>query len=157
MRILGIDPGIGRLGWAVIEVNSGKLEVKDCGCIETKANSKTEIRLLILFEQLKEIVKKYQPEVLAIEDLFFNKNAKTNLIVGEARGIVLLIGAINNMPIFSYTPLQVKISLTGYGKAEKSQVGFMVKKILKIEKMPKTDDVVDALAIAVTHSFSHKK
>ena len=157
MRILGIDPGIGRLGWAVIEVNSGKLEVKDCNCIETKANSKTENRLLILFEELKEIVKKYQPEVLAIEDLFFNKNAKTNLIVGEARGIVLLIGAINHMSIFSYTPLQVKISLTGYGKAEKSQVGFMVKRILKIEKMPKIDDVVDALAIAVTHSFSNKK
>ena len=157
MRILGIDPGIGRLGWAVIEVNCGKLEVKDFNCIETKANSKIENRLLILFEELKEIVKKYKPEVLAIEDLFFNKNAKTNLIVGEARGIILLIGAINNMSIFSYTPLQVKISLTGYGKAEKSQVGFMVRRILKIEKMPQIDDVVDALAIAITHSFSNKK
>lgn len=157
MRILGIDPGIGRLGWAVIETESGKLNTKDYGCIETKVNSKTEERLLILFESLKEIAKKYKPEVLAIEDLFFNKNAKTNLVVSEARGIILLIGAINNMSIFSYTPLQVKISLTGHGRAEKSQVAFMVKRILKIEKMPKMDDTVDALAIAITHSFSNKK
>ncbi len=157
MKILGIDPGIGRCGWAVLETQNTKLNLLNCGCIETKTNGEIAQRLKVLFENLNEIIKKYKPEILAIEDLFFNKNAKTNLMVGEARGIILLTAALNNIPVISYTPLQVKIALTGYGRAEKSQVGFMVKNILKLEKLPKPDDTVDAIAIAITQGFSKKK
>jgi len=156
MRILGIDPGIGRTGWGIVEVGGGKLEVGSFGCIETEANVDMEKRLKILYETLMNIIQKEKPDVLAIEDLFFNTNAKTALIVGQARGVVLLAAAQTGLSLSVYTPLQVKIAVTGYGRAEKGQVGQMVKTILKLSSIPKPDDTADALAIAITHAFSYK-
>lgn len=156
MRILGIDPGIGRTGWGVIEVQGAKLKVQSYGCIETPVGMDMEKRLQALYEQLTTIIKAEEPDALGIEDLFFNTNAKTALVVGQARGVVLLTASQNNLSLGVYTPLQVKIAVTGYGRAEKGQVGQMVKTILKLDKIPKPDDTADALAIAITHAFSYK-
>lgn len=156
MKILGIDPGIGRTGWGVIEVQRSKFNVLNYGCIETEVNGVVEERLQVLYEALKQIIADKEPETLAIEELFFNTNAKTALVVGQARGVVLLSAAQQGLPVAVYTPLQVKIATTGYGRAEKSQVGQMVKTILKLPSVPKPDDTADALAIAITHAFSAK-
>ena len=156
MRILGIDPGIGRTGWGVIETQNSKLKTKNFGCIETPVGMDIEKRLQILYEEISRIITEEKPNALAIEELFFNTNAKTALVVGQARGVVLLAASQNNLPLGVYTPLQVKIAATGYGRAEKGQVGQMVKTILKLPSIPKPDDTADALAIAITHAFSHK-
>jgi len=154
MRIIGIDPGIGRTGWGIIEVQNQKFKTLDYGCIETPANSPTPNRLSQIYNQLTSILKEHSPQALAIEELFFNTNAKTALIVGQARGVILLAAAQKNIPIAIYTPLQVKIAITGYGRADKSQIGQMVKVLLKLTSIPKPDDTSDALAIALTHAFT---
>ncbi len=156
MTILGIDPGIGRMGWAVITVNNSQLTVNNYGCVETKAGLAVEQRLLVIHKTLTKIINEYKPEVLAIEELFFGANAKTAMIVGQARGVVLLTAAQNNIDVAVYTPLQVKIALTGYGRGEKAQVGQMVKVLLKLPSVPKPDDTADALAVALTHAYSSK-
>lgn len=156
MVILGIDPGIGRFGWGIIKNTNNKPVIVDCGCIETEVNGEAQDRLLIIGRELEKIIKKYQPDTVSIEDLFFGANSKTALLVGQARGVALFTAAKNDLSITSYTPLQVKIALTGYGRAEKSQISSMVKVILGLEKMPKLDDTTDALAIALTHAFSYK-
>lgn len=156
MRILGIDPGIGRTGWGVVQMTNGKLHITNCGCIETKPNDKLENRLDALYEEIINIIDEHKPDVLSIEDLFFNTNAKTALVVGQARGVMLLAAAQKNLPVSVYTPLQVKMALTGYGRAEKNQVGQMVKIVLHLPSIPKPDDTADALAIAITHAFSMK-
>jgi len=156
MKILGIDPGIGRTGWGTVDVEGGKLKAGDYGCIETEAKTSVEKRLHILHGRISRIITEEKPNVIAIEELFFNTNAKTALIVGQARGVLLLSAAEKNLPVAAYTPLQVKMALTGYGRAEKNQVGQMVKMILKLKSVPKPDDTADALAIAITHAFSHK-
>ena len=154
MRILGIDPGIGRCGWGVVEKKTGAFIPIAYGCIETDSKQLIEKRLLALHEEIMQILKEYQPDAFAIEELFFNTNAKTAFAVGQARGVVLLCGAEHNLETAVYTPLQVKMALTGYGRAEKSQIGQMVKILLKLEKIPKPDDTADALAIALTHAFN---
>jgi crossover junction endodeoxyribonuclease RuvC len=156
MRILGIDPGIGRMGWGVVEENSGKLKAVDYGCIETAPNSPIAERLKIVFESIQTIIAAHNPDALSIEELFFNTNAKTAFVVGQARGVVLLAAAQANVPVSIYTPLQIKMALTGYGRAEKSQVGYMVKTLLLLSTVPKPDDTADALAIALTHAFSRR-
>jgi crossover junction endodeoxyribonuclease RuvC len=156
MRILGIDPGIGRCGWGVLEYRNSKLEVRGFGCIETSPKKKVGDRLKQVHDEVSAIIKKYKPDVLSIEELFFNNNAKTAFVVGQARGVILLAAAENNLEIGIYTPLQVKLSLTGYGRAEKPQVGQMVKVLLKLKEIPKPDDTADALGIAITHAFSSK-
>lgn len=157
MIILGVDPGIARTGWGIIEkANSQKLTAKSYGCIETEAGLPIERRLQIIREKLTQIIKKYKPQMLAVEDLFFNTNAKTALIVGQARGVVIVTAAELGLDVFSYTPLQVKTALTGYGRAEKDQMGKMVKALLNLSETPKPDDTVDALAVAMTCAFSHK-
>ena len=125
-------------------------------CFETPKTDLTEVRLLSIYTFLSELFAKYQPDVLSVEELFFNTNAKTALIVGHARGVILLAAAAHHIPIVSYTPLQVKMALTGYGRADKSQIGHMVKSLLYLEAIPKPDDTTDALAIALTHAFSSK-
>ncbi len=154
MRILGVDPGIARTGWGAIEVKSSKLKVQSYGCIETSANVEPSERLRQIYTELTDIIKKYKPDVMAVEELFFNTNAKTAFIVGQARGVVLLAAGQRNIPIITYTPLQVKMAITGYGRAEKVQVGQMVKVLLKLKEIPKPDDVTDALAVALTHTFT---
>ena len=154
MLILGIDPGTAITGWGVVQVENGKLKVESCGCILTPAKQNQAKRLLHIFSELEMIIKKTKPDVIAIEKLFFINNIKTAMTVGEARGVCLLVAEKNQVPIFEYTPLQVKQSLTGYGKAEKSQIQMMVKMILKLKEIPKPDDMADALAIAITHAHS---
>lgn len=156
MVILGVDPGIGRCGWGVIETQGSKIKPLEFGCIETEPKSKIEDRLFIVSSEIKKIIRKHKPDYLSIEEIFFGSNSKTALMVGEARGVVLLSAGENKIPTFVYTPLQVKIALTGYGRADKNQIAQMVKLLLKIDKISIIDDTTDALAIALTHAFSAK-
>ena len=156
MRILGIDPGIGRIGWGIIEARSSQLEARNYGCLETQAARAVGERLVQIHSFLEELIQKEKPEQASIEELFFNTNAKTAFIVGQARGVILLTLAQNNIPVTIYTPLQVKIAVSGYGRAEKQQIGQMVKTLLHLPSIPKPDDTADALAIALTHAFSRK-
>ncbi len=156
MRILGLDPGIGRTGWGSIRIEKGEISVEKFGCIETHQSLAIENRLQELYEKIAGILKIEKPDAFAIEELFFNTNTKTAMVVGQARGVVLLAAAQQGIPISIYTPLQVKIAVTGYGRAEKKQVGQMVKTLLHLESIPKPDDTADALAIAITHAFSYK-
>lgn len=156
MIILGIDPGIGRCGWGVVESEKSKFKALSFGCIETSPRKDQPQRLSEIYEKVSETIKKYKVEALSIEDLFFNTNAKTVFSVGQARGVVLLAASQKNIPVFVYTPLQVKVAVTGYGRAEKGQIGKMVKAILNLTEIPKPDDTTDALAIALTHAFSSK-
>lgn len=157
MIILGIDPGIARCGWAVIEKEKLKIKSEKFGCIETSKNTNPQERLVYIYEQICALIKKHKPDALAIEELFFTSNAKTAFKVGEARGVIILAAAMQKIPVFSYTPLQVKIAVTGYGNADKAQVGRMIKAILKLKEMPKLDDTVDAIAVALTHTFTNEK
>ena len=151
MRVLGIDPGTAIVGYGVIDFEKGKYNVVDYGCIYTDKDLPMEQRLCEIYEQLTELIKKYSPEHMAVEELFYFKNNKTVISVGQARGVILLCGQQNGVKIQGYTPLQVKIGITGYGKAEKKQVQLMVQKFLGMKEIPKPDDAADALAIAFTH------
>lgn len=166
MKILGIDPGIGRMGYGIIEKKSGKETFVAAGLIETPANLLHADRLLMLAGHLEEIIARHKPDVAAIESLFFAKNAKTAFAVAEARGVVLLLCKKAGITIKEYTPLQVKIALTGYGRAEKIQVAAMTKKLLAIQARPHgagpdggpqnltQDDALDALALCLTCAAS---
>ena len=156
MKVLGIDPGTGRVGWAIVSKENGKEELVDCGCFETPAKSELPGRLNLIFEFLIKLIKKHHPDEFASESLFFATNAKTAFDVGAARGVILLAAQKSHLPISNYTPLQVKSSLTGYGAADKKQVQFMVTKILHLKETPKPDDAADAVAIALTHLFTQK-
>ncbi len=157
MVILGIDPGIARCGWGVVaEAGNSKLEVRGYGCIQTPSTMEVSKRLAVIYTEISKLIKQYSPEEMAIEELFFNTNAKTAFVVGQARGVVLLAGAEHKLKNYIYTPLQVKIAITGYGRAEKNQIGQMVKTLLNLKEIPKPDDTTDALAIALTHAFSRK-
>lgn len=156
MIVLGIDPGIAITGCAIIDENEGKQSLLHAQALITSQRDPTPTRLLQLHRQLKTLIGNYHPEVAALENLFFNTNAKTALIVGQARGVVQYTLADQNIPIVEYTPLQVKMALTGYGRAEKTQIQMMVKQVLKLPKILTPDDVADAAAIAITHCFSYK-
>ena len=151
LRVLGIDPGTATTGWAIIEVRNNKAKPLDFGFISTKKNKPDEERLLEISLDLKKIIKKHQPHEAAIEKIFFFKNQKTVIEVAQSRGAILLTLQQKNVKVASYTPLQVKQALTGYGKAEKKQVQIMVKNILSLKSLPKPDDVADAIAIAICH------
>lgn len=152
--ILGIDPGIADTGWGVIETAGSNLAMLDCGSIKTPSRDAFIARLKSLHNQLKKLIKKYRPDCVSVEQLFFCKNVKTALMVGQARGVCLMTVAESDLPIFEYTPLQVKQALTSYGKADKNQVGQMVKVMLNLKFVPKPDDAADALAIAITCAHS---
>jgi len=154
MIIMGIDPGFAITGCGLIEYCHNKFKVLDYGAITTSSDLRLPQRLLMLYNKLEDVIIKYNPDVVAIEELFFNKNIKTALNVGHGRGVVLLAAAKNNKKIFEYTPLQVKQSVVGYGRAEKNQVQQMVKMILNLKSIPKPDDVADALAVAVCCAHS---
>jgi crossover junction endodeoxyribonuclease RuvC len=155
MKVLGIDPGTGRVGWGIVEHDRGVDSLVECGCFETKVNSELPERLEKIHIFLTELIKANKPDILAVESLFFATNVKTAFDVGAARGVILLSGQEAKLPIFQYTPLQVKSSLVGYGQAEKHQIQFMVTKILHLKETPKPDDAADAVAIALTHIFHH--
>lgn len=156
MIILGIDPGIGKVGWGAIKDESGKQRVIDYGCFETSSKIGLDERLTMIYDFITGLIEKFNPEVLAIEQLYFSANSKTALIVGQARGVILLAASKSNLPTASYTPLQVKQALTGYGQASKNQIQSMVGSILHLSKQVTQDDAADALAIAITHAFSYK-
>jgi crossover junction endodeoxyribonuclease RuvC len=156
VKILGIDPGIGRTGWGVIEVQSSKFKIQNYGCIETSKELPLEKRIESLYDQLSRIIKEEKPDEIAVEELFFNTNVKTALAVGQARGVVLLLASQNTLPLGEYSPMEVKLAITGYGKAEKRQVEQMMMALLKLKVKPKIDDTSDALAVALTHAFSRK-
>jgi len=148
--ILGIDPGLADTGFGLIKKCGQKLTAIDCGSIKTPAKTDFISRLKTLHEELAKIIKKHKPDAVAVEQLFFCKNVKTALLVGQARGVCLMTIAENNLPIYEYTPLQIKQALTGYGRAEKNQIGQMVKLLLRLKAVPKPDDAADALAVAIT-------
>jgi crossover junction endodeoxyribonuclease RuvC len=156
MRVLGIDPGTARLGWGIIDSVSGTVIPLAFGCIMTEDYQAPEKRLLTIYDELLKLLKKYKPQTMAVEALFFATNAKTVIPVGQARGVALLAAGKNNTPVVSYSPLAVKQTICGYGKAQKFQMEQMVTKILKLSKVPKPDDTTDALAIALTHAYSYK-
>ncbi len=149
MRILGIDPGTSLIGFGIIDYEAPKHTVLHYGALRTPSNIKNRERIRTTYEALTKIIKEWKPDTLAIEDLFFFKNAKTVMAVSEMRGVIMLIGILNNLKIAEFTPLQVKQAVTGYGRAEKDQVQRMVMLILGLKETPKPDDVADALAIAI--------
>ncbi len=149
MIILGIDPGTATTGYGVIESDKGKLKVIDYGCILTKKGFDLPDRLCLIAGELEEIIKKFHPKIMAVEEIFYFKNAKTVISVSQARGAILLTGKKNRLTIFEFTPLQVKQAVVGYGRADKKQVQAMVKAILNLKEIPQPDDAADALAIAI--------
>ena len=156
MIIIGIDPGFAITGYGIIKYDNNKFCVLDYGAIITESDLRLSERLLIINNKLEELIARYNPDVFSIEELFFNKNIKTALNVGHGRGVVLLVAARNNKEIFEYTPLQVKQSVVGYGRARKPQIQQMVKMILNLKEIPKPDDVADALAVAICHAHSSR-
>lgn len=151
MRILGIDPGTAIVGFSILDFENNRFKVIDYGCIFTDKDMPMEDRLCKIYSELSDIIDKYNPEEMAIEELFYFKNNKTVISVGQARGVIVLCGRQKNLKINDYTPLQVKTGITGYGKADKKQVQLMVQRILGLDEIPKPDDAADALAIAITH------
>lgn len=156
MIILGIDPGIAIVGYGLIQMDGNKLNMLEYGCITTSSKSDTPTRLKVIYDEITDIIKEYKPSELAIEELFFNKNVKTAIMVGQARGVEILAAANCGLDIYEYTPLQVKQAVVGYGRAEKHQVQEVVKMILNMNRIPKPDDAADALAIAICHAFANK-
>lgn len=154
MIILGIDPGLAIIGYGIIHYEGNSFKVIDYGAIRTPSTMSTPLRLKKIYDELNEIIVKYNPDAVAIEELFFNKNVKTAMLVAHARGIAVLSAVNSNKETYEYTPLQVKQGVVGYGRATKTQVQHMVKTILRLEKTPKPDDVADALAVAICHAHS---
>ena len=154
MRILGIDPGTGILGFGVIDVDRGKAKLVDAGVIRTPVKEDDAVRLLTIYEELTEIIKLNKPDMMSVEKLFFARNVTTAMTVAQARGVVLLCGMQAGLSIAEYTPMQIKQAVTSYGKADKQQMQEMVRVILQLKEIPKPDDAADALAAAITHSMT---
>ena len=156
MKILGIDPGYAIVGIGLIEYKGNKFRVLEYNAITTPAGMPTVERLKKIYTEITSYLIKYDPDAIAIEELFFNSNQKTAINVAQARGVLLVACANANIPIYEYTPLQVKQAVTGYGRAEKKQIQQMVKTLLNLNAIPKPDDAADALAIAICHAHSNK-
>lgn len=154
MIILGIDPGTAIMGYGLIEQKGNLLNALEYSCWRTPAHTPLAERLLLLYNKIFPFLTEHRPDHIAVEELFFNSNATTAIAVGQARGIVLLAGAQQGIPVYEYTPLQVKQAVVGYGRADKKQVQQMVKGLLKLDIVPKPDDTADALALAICHAHS---
>lgn len=151
MRILGIDPGLALVGFGIIDVEGNTYKAIDYGVIETKSDLTLPDRLEKIYFLLHELIDMYKPDDVAMEELFFNKNIKTAITVGHARGVEILACKTKGLEVYEYTPLQIKQAITGYGRADKSQIQEMTKMLLNLEKIPKPDDAADGLAVALTH------
>ncbi|WP_018086397.1 crossover junction endodeoxyribonuclease RuvC [Desulfurispora thermophila] len=154
MFILAIDPGLAITGYAVLEMQAaGRVRARHYGAVITEAGLPLPQRLLMIYNQLTEVIDMFQPAEAALEELFFNKNVTTALTVGQARGVALLALARRGLPVYEYTPLQVKQAVVGHGRASKSQVQYMVRMLLALPEVPRPDDVADALAVGLCHAF----
>ena len=151
MIVIGIDPGLATVGFGVIRTENENIIPISYGCIRTCADKQTPQRLLEIFNEIKSLFEKYKPEVIAVEKLFFSKNVTNGLSVSEARGVIFLAAALQNIPILEYTPNQVKQAITGSGKADKKQVQEMIKRLLGLDEIPKPDDAADGLSIALCY------
>lgn len=157
MKVISIDPGYERIGIAIIEKNGNKKEdLIYSNCFKTSKELSLLERFTLIGREIESIVKRYKPEAMAVETLFFNSNQKTVMAVSEARGIIMYQALANKVPVFEYTPLQIKIAVTGYGRGDKKQVIDMVHHLIKIEKDIKYDDEYDAIAVGLTHLASHR-
>ena len=154
MRILGIDPGFAIVGWGIVDYVGSRFKIVAYGSIQTPAGQRIEERLKTIYSDLGGVIDKFKPDVMAVEELFFNTNITTGIKVAQARGVILLCAEQRGIPMAEYTPLQVKQAVTGYGRADKNQVITMVTMLLGLSAPPKPDDTADALAIAVCHAHS---
>lgn len=154
MIIFGIDPGIAIVGYGVLEYKGNKFNVIDYGSVQTTNEYSFPKRLKIVYDEISLLLDKHKPDALAIEELFFNKNVKTAITIGQARGAQILAAVNKGIEVYEYTPLQVKQGVVGYGRADKRQIQEMVKILLNLEEIPKPDDVADALAVAICHAHS---
>jgi len=155
MIIIGIDPGYAITGYGVVEYISNRFRTLDYGVISTKAGTPFEIRLLTIYQELEALITRYNPDVMAVEELFFARNTTTAIGTAQARGVIILAGAKSGIPVYEYTPMQVKLAVTGYGRADKNQVLQMIKVLLKLDKDRKIiDDASDALAIAICQAHT---
>lgn len=154
MRILGIDPGYAIVGCGVVDYKNNHFSVVEYGAVTTPAGMAFNKRLALIYDEITDLINRTKPDVISIEKLFFNSNQKTVIDVGQARGVLMLAAEKAGLEVFEYTPLQVKQSVVGYGRAEKKQVQEMTRIILSLEKVPKPDDVADALAMAICHGHS---
>jgi len=155
MIILGIDPGYAIVGVGIIEYKGNKFRTIDYNAITTDAGVPTPARLKKIYDELNLYIKKYKPDAIAVEELFFNTNQKTAIHVAQARGVIIIAAVNNEIELFEYTPLQIKQAVTGYGRADKKQIQQMVKMFLGLNAVPKPDDVADALAVAICHAHSN--
>ena len=154
MRILGVDPGIALVGFGIVEVADRGLRAGQYGHIATESGTPVADRLKILYDDMCTVIREYKPDVVAVEELFFNKNAKTAIVASHARGVLILAAVNSGVPVAEYTPLQVKQAVVGYGRASKQQVQAMVTRLLDLKEIPKPDDTADALAVAICHANS---
>ncbi len=149
MTVLGIDPGLERLGYSILEFTNSAILPLSYGLISTDKDTEKSRRLFQIYSDLTSLIEKHRPDYISVETLIFAKNVKTALIISEVRGIILLLGAQHNLAIYEFTPLEVKMSLTGYGRSSKSQIQSAVKLILNLPEIPKPDDISDSIAIAI--------
>lgn len=156
MVVLGIDPGLATVGFGIIEKQGNSMRALDYGVIKTPANEMLPVRLAMIYDAITTLIKKYKPDAVSVEELFFNKNAKSAINVAQARGASVLAAVRECGHIYEYTPLQIKQAVTGHGRAEKSQVQYMVKAILGLNKIPRPVDAADALAAALTHTQTNQ-
>ena len=154
MKILGIDPGYAIVGYGLLDYRNNHFAVLDYGAITTEAGLPFNLRLERIYDALCELLERHRPDAMSVEKVFYNNNAKTVIDVCQARGVIMLAAQKNRVPVFEYTPLQVKQSVVGYGRAEKKQIQDMTKRILNLEKVPKPDDTADALAMAICHGHA---
>lgn len=154
LRILGIDPGLATVGFSIVDVEKSKMKLVTCGVISTPAHTSLSSRLDRIFEDMNELISSFSPDVMSIEELFFNTNITTGIAVAHARGVILLSAYRAGVQVFEYSPLQVKQAVVGYGRAEKNQVIDMVRRILALPAAPKPDDAADAVALAICHARS---
>ena len=154
MRILGIDPGVGTVGFGVIDAEKGKNTYVACGAITTPPNTPLSPRLDMIYNDLNELIVTFAPDAISVEELFFSKNITTGIAVAHGRGVILLSCYRSGVPVYEYTPMQVKQAVVGYGNAKKNQVIYMVQRLLNMKAPPKPDDAADALALAICHARS---
>ena len=156
MNVLGIDPGLANTGFGVISSINNNFELIDYGVIKTNSKDKLSNRLKIIFNEVSQLINKYNPKVLSIEEIFYSKNVKSSLLLGHARGVAMAAASVNEMLVYEFAARKVKQSLTGNGNAHKDQVRFMVKNLLKMNEAPKSEDASDALGIALCYMFQNK-